>query len=457
MKALWVPLSLLVSLSTLLLFYQWSDAQANADNNSKPPLRLDIGMEVKDERVHIDFTYDSLRPGIYSIIMPDEASDLQCSSEGDDACEIIEKAQPRLNLETNETVTFQYKLPFSRADVLMEWMLVLERDGEEVDPPFTLTMKDYNKLESTWEAPASKSSDIVMDNLRYLEFEQNTGAMPLIQPSEEKVWHLGDSVVTFEDEKSLSASAKDDLERLLTVAGPAIVELDRPEVVLKDGYMTTKGHDIKALESEYISSHIKAIANVENSWEADVIKNVFHQRETPVAQEILTSLSEPQLTRWKQLLLAGEDVTDIHKFLDQTLAEVYGLETTFFRKHDREGNRPLYFSHPKETIVEGTEITDEVIDYQGSTYFPLSELTTNAGYELTEIEPREIYRVKMPETMYRFFVDESTFIMNEESFGIGEDLLKIINGKPYIKADFVEELLDLRIFSRENSFRLQKK
>jgi hypothetical protein len=155
--------------------------------------------------------------------------------------------------------------------------------------------------------------------------------------------------------------------------------------------------------------------------------------------------------------LAREGGSDIHEFLNKTLSEVYGLETTFFKDQDRDSLAPLYFYHHKKTIVEGTELTEKVIDYRGSTYFPLSELTASAGYELTEVDPRKIYRVLMPETVYRFFVDESTFIMNEENFGIGDDLLKIINGKSYIKAVFVEELLNLHIFSGGTAFHLQKK
>lgn len=457
MKTLWGPLSLLVSLSTLLLFYQWSDAQGNVDKNTKPPLRLDIGMEIKENQVHIDFTYDSLPPGIYTLQMPEKASDLQCTFNGNGVCKIINKAPPQMNLEREETVTFKYNIPLSSTDVLMDWMLGLEGNGEKVDPSYTLILEDYNNLESTWVAPASKNHDIVMDNLRYLEFEQSTGPMPLLQTTKEKVWQHGNSVVTFAEEKSLSASTRNDLKNFLSATEPVILKLDRPEVLIMEGYMATTGHDIKALEAEYISSHLNAIANVENSWEAEVIKNVFRQKGTSMAKEILISLSDRQLSDWKQLLLAEEEVTDISKFLDKTLAKVYGLETTFFKEHNLGEGAQLYFHHQKKVIVEGTELTEQVIDYQGSTYFPLSELTASAEYDFTEIEPGKIYRVELPETTYRLFVDEPTFIMNEENFGIGNDLLKIMDEKPYIKADFVKELLHLSIISDENSFRLQKK
>ncbi|SFJ92656.1 hypothetical protein SAMN04487936_105240 [Halobacillus dabanensis] len=455
MKRLWIPLSLLVSLSTLLLFYQWSDAKGNAVDNSEPPLRLDIGMAIKEDQVHIGFTYDSLRPGKYSMQLPDEARDLQCTFNGNGTCRIINKAQ--MNLERIETVTIKYAIPLASTNVLMDWMLELEGNGEKVDPPYTLTLEDYNNIESTWVAPASKSSDIVMDNLRYLEFEQSNGPMPLLQPMEEKVWHYGNSVVTVAEGESLSASTRSELKNFLSLTGPAIVELDRPEVRIENAYLTTKGHDIKALEAEYISSHIKSIADVETSWEAEVMKDVFHQKGTSVAKEILTSLSDEQLSDWKRLLLAEEEVTDISKFLDETLSEVYGLETTFFKEQNRGESLLLYFHHQKKAIIEGTELTEKVLHYQGSTYFPLNELAVSARYDITEIEPGKIYRVKLPDTTYRFFVDETTFIMNEESFGIGNNLLKIMDGIPYIKADYVEELFHLRIISDENLFRLQKK
>ena len=409
MKRIWVPVFLLISVSTLLLLYQWTSSQVSGGEGSNHDRTLDISMMVKEETLTFDFTYENLDPGIYHISLPVNGEHLSCLNEDEQVCRILHKEENQMNVEQRARITLQYEIPLPDKGILDSWKLSLKKkDGDGIQTPFSLSVKDYQPDDEKWAAPIDKVSDYQLENVHYQQFAQTTGHPPLLL-HQKGIWEVEGSIVSFDKETPVGENVKKDLKDLLSETGPMIVQLDQAVTSIAERYMTIKGRDINALEAEYLAYHIGKIAKTEDPWEANVVKDIFGEGNGPMASEILAALSGEELHKWKKMILQKEANVQAGRFLDLSLASIYGMPTDFFEGGQSGEERLLYFKYPGQASFEGEPIQSPVLSKRRSLYFPLEEVASLAGYELIEIERNQIYRLEMPSKTYRFYADHQNF------------------------------------------------
>ncbi|WLR47058.1 hypothetical protein LC065_16210 [Halobacillus litoralis] len=440
MKVLWIPLTLLLSVSTLMLLYQWDQAEADSEEVSHY-LNLDVSMTVSENKLQFTYTYEHLKPGIYTLEMPEKAAVIGCSQK-ESPCRITNQANPNMILEKEGEVLVDYTMPMPENEVVHDWMLVLKKEDRVMQPPFSLTIQDLDETKDPWLVPSAKKSDIPLENLRYYKFTSMDESLPLTRKGEASLWNRGNSIVTYEAGKELSAEVKQELQTFLESTGPILIQLDQSDTKVLDNLMKVEGRNVKRMQAEYVVAHLRNVTREKKPWELKTLIDVFTEKKTTMAREIAASLSNEELMLWKKRLLEAENVEDLGLFLDEALSTVYGAETSYFQDFVAPTKDNLYFVEDKRVFYNEQLVTDHFVHYHGAPYVSLVDISRALDYELTEIEKRAVYRLEVIGNEYRFYVDQPTFIVNKENFGMGEELLIMVEDSPYIKWQDFQELFD---------------
>ncbi|QAS51118.1 hypothetical protein HLI_02310 [Halobacillus litoralis] len=468
LRSIWMPLCLLLSFSTLLLLYQWSivdfSNQQEKETSQQESIPLHVTVNVEEAGLEIVLTYDQLEPGIYKLDPPEEAESLSCAYEGETECHIVQSGGYQLNQESAMPVKVDYFLPIDTQGLLKEWKLNVSKDGKAQKVPYDLTIKDYTLQRNTWLAPLKKNSEVTLENVRYFHFGPTTETPPLmLQPKENSQWRQDRSVVTYNKEDPLTDEMKERLAKISSAYGPAILHLDHSNTVLEDQYIASKGRNLDALEKALFTSHVRSISNDDQEWILPVLNEVYYQTADPEpkvsmrAEEIRSTFSGEQLDVLRNKLIDETGNVDIEQFLDEEMSGLYGMPTTYFQRNDQNSTAPLYFTSEEILAFEGEKLEGKILHYHGVRYLPVLSLAEKAEYSYTVLEEADVYRISMPTKSYRFYVDQATFIINEESFGTGKDLLKLMDGEVYMKEEYIEDLLDLEVVEEDEVISVHKK
>ncbi|GEN55287.1 hypothetical protein [Halobacillus faecis] len=446
MKRLWFPLTLLLSVSTLMLLYQWDRAEAGSEQVAKSP-NLEVSMTVKEDTLQFHYTYDQLKAGIYKLDPPEKATGIVCSHQ-ESSCRITHQKTTEMIIEKEGKVLVNYTMPMPENEVINDWMLELKKEDHVVQSAFSLTIKDLGEMKDPWLVPSAKESDIPMENLRYYKFSSMNEPLPLTRKGEASLWKKGNSIVTYEAGTELSAEVKQELQTFLERTGPILIQLDQSDTKVLDNYMKVEGRNVKELQAEYVVEHLRQVTTEENPWELKVVKDIYTGNSSSMANEVVTSLTKEELMTWKKRMLQVERIEDLGLFLDESLSDVYGAETTYFQNYEAPAMDHLYYVEKKRVLYHDQMVTDRIVHYHGSSYLSLPEISGVMDYVLTEIEQGAVYRLEVPGKEYRFYVDQPTFIVNKERFGMGEELLIMVGDSPYIKWQDLQGLFDIKLTTR---------
>ncbi|MBN9652733.1 hypothetical protein J0K78_00550 [Halobacillus sp. GSS1] len=446
MKLLWIPFTLLLSVSTLMLLYHWDRAEAGSQDGNIHS-NLGVSMTVKENKLQFGYTYEHLKAGIYTLETPEKATAMVCSQQGG-TCRITNQETPEMILEKEGEVLVGYTIPMPENEVINDWMLVLKKEGRVMQLPFSLTIQDFDAMKNPWLVPAEKKSDIQMENLRYYKFSSLDESLPLTRKDGISSWEEEDSLVTYKTGTELSDEVKQELRNFLALTDSVLIQLDQPSTKVSEKLMEVEGRDVMGMRVEYVLEHLRKVTAEENPWEIKILKDVFTKKKTKMAKEIDASLSDEELEEWEIRLLQAENIDDLGVFLDEELSGVFGTDISYFQNYKAPTKDKLHYAEAQRVFKDDQLVTDHFIHYHGSAYLSLTDISRRMGFELTEIEQRSVYRVEVPGKEYVFYVDQPTFVVNKESFGMGEDLLIMVEDTPYIKGQDLQELFDMNLTTR---------
>ncbi|MYL48820.1 hypothetical protein GLV98_04960 [Halobacillus litoralis] len=443
MKRIWIPLILLFSVSTLMLLYQWDRAEAGSEKVSKLQ-DLEISMTVKENQLHFAYTYEQVKAGIYTLEIPEKATEIVCSQK-ESPCRITNQKNPEMILEMEGEVFVDYTMPMPENEVINDWMIKLKKDDRVMHSTFSLTIQDFDEVKDPWLVPSKKQSDIQMENLHYYKFPSINEPLPMARKGEASLWHVGNSIVTYEAGTELAASVKQEIQNFLEGMGPVLIQLDQSVTKVSSNHMKVEGRDIEELQAEYVVDHLRKVTAEANPWELKVVKNIFTRNNSLMASEVAASLTKDELMMWKERLLQAENIKDLGVYLDEALSTVFGAETSFFRNYEAPTEDNLYFVESRHVFNHGQLVSDRIVHYHGSPYLALPDLSRVLNYKLTEIEKSKVYLLEVPGKEYRFYVDQPTFIVNNESFGMGQKVLVMVEDSPFINWHDLQELVDINL------------
>ncbi|TGB05027.1 stalk domain-containing protein [Halobacillus salinus] len=455
---------LFLSISCLLLLYQWEDFEQPAPNKhgSLPSPTINIDIKLLENTYVIHYTFEEWLPGTYEVSFPEESRMIRCSHD----C-LKEKDNSTAEWEFTGEEQLSYELPFGNQDKLTEWNLKFRQGERYVKPEYKLSLEDYSQMEHTWVGVTSKKSDIRKDLVRYYQFEKTNRIhypLVLVKDSSKKVWRSGEWVVTYPSSSPISEDTKRYIRALENQYQPALVELNQESAAPSGGYLSVKS--VYQIEHALFLQQIKSLyPDASREWAIPVLSQLFFdksltemERSQAMAGDILAVFSEEEVETIKQKLLRNDASATLVTKVDELLSQVYGMHTTFFSQNKESGSYvPLYFLHSKPVISPDQTMDEDAVELGREMYLPLKPLLNLAGYSFTPFPKDKLFLVELPGRSYRFFLNRSTFIMNEQEFGMATDLLRKVDGRIFMKRHYVEELLNINVAERENSIIVQKK
>ncbi|MCA0983594.1 hypothetical protein LCL89_05935 [Halobacillus yeomjeoni] len=464
MKKVWITFVTLISISFLLLLYQWTFVQ-NHDSNEKKDT-AEVTVTIKEEGVGVLSLYKSIEPGTYKLIFPEGSSQLNCTLESGADCRIMDgNNTPTVHLENEETLTISYQREPLQRDRLMDWMMDLEKNDQTVDFSYTIAIQDYIHLDRTWAGLSEKTSDIRQEYVRFHQFSAvNQASFPLLLVEKNRDFWMGTKgVVTFPEEKPLSDAFKKNYNQLAVDYPPKIVEVDKKEAVSNKYYLAFKDRSVPNMDRVMFEQFISLYTDKNEKWLVDALSTIIFtsddQGEVSGPMERLPfQFNDEQREELKQELLKVKDTDSIVTAADQALSEIEGMDVEFFKQvQENEGKTPLYFTYPKTLLVDGEEVDWKAVNWKKNVYYPFKALTNSLEYPVTEFNKGNSYRVRLPNNEYRFYKDQSIFIKNEQEFGVASDLLVKIDNQIFMKEQYVKDLLGVDIVEKQNMILMQKK
>ncbi|MCA0969391.1 hypothetical protein LCM20_02150 [Halobacillus litoralis] len=464
MKKVLLPLFLFSSLSVLLLLYQWGNYdnadQQMADQNR--PASIEVEVTLQQGTLSVQYHFKEWEAGPYQVVLPENGRSITCS---DECLSETETNHFMWTAESGQTLSYQVN---TQTPVKWTgWTLQFMKDDQPIYPKYDLSFRDYDERDRTWIGLTTKQSDIVKDYVRYYQFEPTTSPhfpLVLLTDPSKKVWDTEDWMITLSGNESWTVDMKRRVEQLSHRYPDMLVEIGAPSSGSEGSYLSVKTVD--QLEKVLFERQVESnYPQPSPEWAVSALSSLFFDdgsfeasKSGRMAKQMGAAFTEEEVQRLKQELIQYEGETSLLDGADFLLSDLYGDETTFFSVNaDRKGVTPLYFTHSEPLVFGEKTLSGQMIDFQSEEYLPLDPVVKEAGYPLTVFEEEELYRVELPERSYRFFLDRSTFILNEQAFGVAADLLQKIDGKLYMKREFVDDLLGIRTYVQEDRILLQKK
>ncbi|MBA2174288.1 hypothetical protein H0266_05150 [Halobacillus locisalis] len=467
MKKVLLPVLLFVSVSSLLLLYQWGSYDQPGENvsadQSVEAIKVDI--KVKRDQFIVEYTFNEWESGTYLVLPPNDQVKVLCSPD----CDIKKRKNGyKWANDSSKPMTLTYQLPYKEGTQAFSWTLEFMRNNEKMNPSYQVSLEDYVNQEYTWIGLTTKNSDIKKDFVRYYQFQPtshpNFPLLLLTNPTK-GVWDAGKWMVTYSKENELKDETKRRILELTSEYAPALIELDQSESESGEGVVSIKGRDMSQLERVVFLKQLKGqYPETDQDWVFDTLEKVFFSsgdqstKSGVMALDIQATLSDEQLNVLKEKLLQQSNEGTLIKRADNLLSEVYGKTTSYFSLNNGKSPViPLYYRYDKGLMWSDDSFKGSMILVRGEEYLPFEAMVKRANYRLTKFESDKLFRVEVPGRTYRFYLNRSTFILNEQEFGVANDLLRMIDGKLYMKKEYVEDLLDIAVYEQENQIMLQKK
>jgi len=164
-----------------------------------------------------------------------------------------------------------------------------------------------------------------------------------------------------------------------------------------------------------------------------------------IVRELQTKLTSAELNDFT-IFLSGSEKSIDYTELDDKLAAIKGMETTFFslNKQDDSSLYPLLFNDGRRLIANGKRIIDWDIIVEGDgKLFPFIKTMSSLGAKTTIDQQLNLIKVTSDSSMYSFNLKNHTFVMNGESFGLLENPFKLINGIVYIEGKWLKAIFQV--------------
>ncbi|KHE72505.1 hypothetical protein [Halobacillus sp. BBL2006] len=470
MKKIYLTFMVLLTISSILLLYQWTslkEQEASRMNSGKQAL-IDIMLTIKNDTIYVNYSFSMIPQGSYSILLPDKADSFSCTYEDDKDCS-VKTYRNRIQwiVSDPQSATVTYQLPLPSTKLIKGWLLGIERNGAAWGPAYQISIEDHQHLDQSWAGSTEKNFDVQKEWIHFQQFVSTTNrSFPLkLQESDRSVWSGGNGIITYSTNHTLKRETRKQLQNVLKAYGPLMIELDRSFFRLGEGYVAIEDRNIQDIERSLFRKHLTRLAEEGESWVVSVITDtVFPEFENKsmddhsvqLIGELRNALTEKQRKQWKSLLLQKNGGQSLTQYADESLSSLKGGKTAFFKANGGGGKVPLYFERPQAVAFDNKKVPWTIIEMEGTLYLPLIELVKEAEYSITTLDSPQAFRVSTPQNIYRFYPGQSTFIVNEQEFGFGEGLLREIKGKFYINGSYIKDLLRIGLKEGESTIFIQK-
>lgn len=464
-KTVIILFTILVSVLGSILFWQWN---AYSDQGDLPrgkqleEANQQITVETKGELLQITQQISGLSTKQeYRIVFPDSIKEWNCINEDGDSCNSNDE-NPSTFLAEDGFLTVKYSVKPNKGSFLLnDW---IGRFPDVSIIKSSIEIIDSMRREGTWVAGIPLKGFEKLKNIDYYVFEGSENTPSLFWLSEP----LSDKKARENMEYYLPNSSKSPSYNLKALEN--IPNLPYLSVIFTNRYPETNGEGIiiakpgiedKVLERKIIYNYFAGklpYLQLEEKWIIDCLTSLLTNQDskvnkgTELIQDLKGNFLNEELNQFLDEIIQDESVLET-KDLDRFLGSIKGKETDFFTVNKNETTKfiPLYFYDPKKVLANGKVQKDiKMVYVQNDRYFPFAETMTALGYNVKLLSNKESLLLSKGNNSYRFYADQNIFIYNEEDYGLFEKPLTVLNGKIYIKSQWLQSIFKVSINEEDN-------
>lgn len=436
-----------------VLVWQWN-VYSNHQTDSKTfEVNETIRMSVTNQTITINHEFEGLPKGDYSL---QNTKELKISCREDKTkCEMANKD----HLKTNGgkiVLTYSFKTPQAAAYVLNNWAVQI-KDVKMNQTQIELT--HYGKHVGIWAAGANLMGQTKKENISYFVFTGKDGIFPLYYQNKElkNIEYNGYTGYGESADRVLKAAKQYEVKTPFTF----IISNKVDSFTAKSLLIRSSGEKmIQVLRNRFYNTYYP-IKNHDEKWLQSLIGAYVLDEKVEGKSKILRGELSKQLSKDEQALFIslmkkhrGHDFSA--RYLDQLLSEVTGMKSEYFyrNKSEKRPLSPLYFTNnAKWYDHQGKGSNIEAITMNSKRYYSLTQVTEHLGFKILPISRTYIYLTNGTQS-FRLYPGKNTFLYNDKAYSIKGELLKELNGKFYIREEYLLKIFNILVREQDNELQL---
>ncbi|WP_017753606.1 stalk domain-containing protein [Calidifontibacillus oryziterrae] len=481
-KRVMIVLFILLVIISSLIGYQWLMYEFQGEQTVKvqeAPIEMIVSIVHKDGKLKITESASNLQQSSFLVKVPLDVEDFQCVFDNEQQCTVKKDGVfYRIDVGNETSLTVTYELPVA-SNVTSIWLddwsiKFLSDNDEELLANYNVTLSEEENKTITWAAGAQRRAEVEKENLSYYAWTKNgTSVFPIYmtKSSIEKISEYEPTLSIYALHPDSFTNIGEWITQLPEQGGLTVIQSNNDKVYMAPHLVVVPYNlEVKKVEEYIVQSYLLYSKQPETqgiAWVWEVLPAIILDRPVgnkkvyEMSVELIENLSQETKQSFIEWLLSGNDKGELIELvdLDRILSNASHLETDFFEKNGTiDGvTVPLYY-YDNRPVYHGNKVISEnwrAIERNQSIHFPLLEMMESIGFSVTVFPEDELYLITKGGNSWRFYLNETYFIYNQEDYGLTQKPLERLGDRVFISEKWVEELLRIEVIKRDDGIYLR--
>ncbi|PKR78515.1 hypothetical protein CEY16_01805 [Halalkalibacillus sediminis] len=469
MKYIIGVLSAMILVTIILGTYQWTEwSESESSIEDSTPL-MKVDLREHNEYISVEQTFTQGLNGEFEVEVPANASDFLCTKSDGEDCAVSENS---IQVVPDDSLTFSFQLPIEElGDELLfvkDWWVRLAKDGEPVGFESHIQMTGLKQKESKWLMSRSPEYVNQLETINYYEWNFNKHE-PLNLMKVSNLYSSYEDVGPLQVHSTIPVkiSPLKEVMDIVPFETPFLLVISPSEKsISQPGMASIPSLEKRKVASAMLDNHLLSTSSDMDRRTMNVLSQYFYlnepknEHEAAMVRELKKVVSESEKSQWLEEMSAMQWTDEnISRKMDRMLSNIFNVETEFFTLNkDAEEPVPFYGKDNRSIRLDGKaqEVEWDSIIYRESSYIPIAGLSELLDFRIVGLSEGDELFINYNSDRYRFFLDQDVFIVNEESYGVEEDLLVQIGKEVYIKSERVADILSFDLTLRDQWLNIKK-
>ncbi|XJZ28385.1 stalk domain-containing protein [Bacillota bacterium Lsc_1132] len=429
-----------------VLFWQWRTYTGKTVAEKQPEIMADQQIIVKTQPDSLQITqiFKNLpNSTFYKVITPAAIPQWNCVNKNGKPCKTIGDNPTTFKPENGE-LRIQYVLPYGNNQgslLLKNWTMALEK----VNIASTkIEIVDSAYRSGTWVTAFPLKGHKELIYIDYSVFEGKGSDTSLYWQKEPLYLAGANRQIQFysenPNEKLSPILPKPSVENITPMS---IIKTNRTSPQLIDGLLITESsltaEEIQKIWLKNNLNHRLKLTDQAKDWLTDAFLSLHlqQQAETPkgrfIVNELKTQMDQQQIEQLTAAVLQQKNIDAAD--LDAILSRLMRLTTTFFSSNTKQNQDliPLVFFDKRPLHLNGKIATGmNSLLMNESLYFPFVQTMQMLGFQIQANAVERSIMLKKAGKEYLFYLNEHSFLLNGQKYGLLNDPFIEKEGSLYI-------------------------